>query len=286
MAAHTAYLSELLGLGDPAMASLVDAEVPALEAGLARLRARAAGPDDGKPAFLTISSGSGGREAMDWARMLLRMYDKALHKMGLEHECAYLDATDDGGIRTVTLRVLGASYGRLRGESGVHRLSRVSPFDQADRRQTSFAKVEVIPESEAKVLDVDVDVDVEEEDIETKACRGGGPGGQAINKKASVIMMKHKPTGIVVRCQDGRSQNHNRQVALALLKSKLAKIARDEADRKDAKKRSESPRATFGAKYRRTYVLSQHPMIHDHVTGVECQRTQSVLDGDLGLLEG
>jgi peptide chain release factor 2 len=276
-------LGELLGLGDQAIELLVEAEIASLEAELLRLRAMSSGPDDGKPAFVSISSGSGGREAMDWARMLLRMYDKALRRMGLDFECVYFDATDDGGIRSATLRVFGAAYGRLHAEAGVHRLSRVSPFDQADRRQTSFAKVEVIPESEANVADQDVDV--EEEDIETKACRGGGPGGQARNKTSNVIMIKHKPTGIVVRCQDGRSQTHNRQTAMALLKSKLAKMSMDEAERKDAKRRAESPRATFGAKYRRTYVLSQHPAIHDHLSGKTTGNVVDVLDGDLSCFE-
>lgn len=267
-------------MGDDSLLPSLEAELAVLSDELDRLKP--IGPDDDKPAFLTITAGSGGREAMDWARMLLRMYDRFIRDMGMDCDCVYLDVNDDGGIRTTTLRVSGA-FGRLASEAGIHKLSRVSPFDHADRRQTSFAKVEVISESDAKVDDVDIDV--REEDLKTIACKGGGPGGQAKNKTSNVIVMKHLPTGIVVRCQNGRSQLHNRKTALALLKSKLAKIAKDAVALEDSKRRAEAPRASFGCTCRRTYVLSQHPMIYDHVTGVDCALIQEVLDGNLGLLE-
>jgi peptide chain release factor 2 len=208
--------------------------------------------------------------------MLLRMYCKHAIKVGLSMELIDMTPYEPDGIRTATLRLAGDSpYGRLKTESGVHRLSRVSPFDQADRRQTSFASVEVIPEArEAKLV-------VDPKEIEAWTCCGGGPGGQHVNKRETVACFRHIPTGISVRCQNERSQAANKVAAMGLLMAKLAKKLDEDRRTEEAKSRDAAPRAAFGGRHARTYVLSQRPAIHDHRTGKSTSQVDDVLNGDL-----
>jgi peptide chain release factor 2 len=272
-------LAELASLGDESMTEHVDAECSRLENEIASLTAVAAtpaGPDDRKAAYLAIKAGSGGREACNWAEMLLRMYAKRVAKLGLSAEFVDFSPNEPDGIKTAVLRIEGDNaFGRLKDETGVHRLSRVSPFDQADRRQTSFAAVEVVPEAARTEGDV-----MEDKDLEIDFCCGGGPGGQNVNKRETTCVIKHVPTGLGVRCQNERTQEANKAMALELLRAKLLKRKKqqeEDANRLAAKSR---PQASFGNEYRRTYVLSQHPRCDCHMTGNSTLRVWDVLDGD------
>jgi peptide chain release factor 2 len=256
------------------------AGLESLSAEVSRLGRLLYGPDDHKVAYMTIKAGAGGREACNWAEMLLRMYVKWADKAGLEPSLLDISYHEPDGINSATIRVSGElAFGHLKDESGVHRLSRVSPFDQADRRQTSFAAVEVIPEAPPEdelVLDP--------KDLEVTYCCGSGPGGQKINKTEVVAQVKHLPTGIMVRSQECRSQQENKRVALQILASKLRRLREAERDEEAAKQKALAPKAAFGNSYRRTYVLSQHPAIHDHKTDKSTTAVDSVLNGDLDLV--
>jgi len=222
-------------------------------------------------------AGSGGREACNWAEMLLRMYGKWFDRLGLSAEIVDMIYNNPDGIKSVMIRVDGQrAYGQLKNETGVHRLSRVSPFDQADRRQTSFSAVEVMAEAAPSV-----EFAIDEKDLDVYYCCGSGPGGQAINKTEVVAVVKHLPTGIIVRSQKTRSQQQNKVDALAILKSKLISRLEDEKRSEQKEIKKAAPKAAFGNEYRRTYVLSQHPGIHDHLTDKSTTQIQDVLNGNL-----
>lgn len=247
-----------------------------LEAQLAAINSKQRCPEDYKAAYLTIIAGSGGREACNWAEMLLRMYSKRISKLGLQAEFIDFVENEPDGIKTVTLKVEGhLAFGHLKDEPGIYRLSRVSPYDQADRRQTSFAAIEVTPEAEEKDDEV-----MKVRDLDIWTCCGGGPGGQNVNKRETTVVIKHLPTGVSVRCQNERSQDANKAVALELLRAKLVKRRAAEEEVELLKQKAAAPKAAFGNEYRRTFVLSQHPGVHDHLTGKSTTRTQDVLDGD------
>ncbi len=274
------YLLEIFGLEDQALMEQAELEAQKLEPLFAKAISLMNGPDDNKAAYFCIMAGSGGREACNWAEMLLRMYAKWITKLGLEPDISDIIYNEPDGIKVVMLRVEGSmAYGKLKNETGVHRLSRVSPFDQADRRQTSFAAVDVIPEALP-----DAEFVIEEKDLDVYYCCGSGPGGQAINKTEVVAVVKHLPTGIIVRSQKTRQQQQNKADALAILKSKLVKLREAEKDAEAAKIKKAAPKAAFGNEYRRTYVLSQKLGIHDHLTGKETTRIWDVMNGDLDLV--
>lgn len=234
-------------------------------------------PGDQLDAFMTIRAGSGGKEAQDWAQMLLRMYCKWASRCGLEVEMMDIVYADIG-IRSVVLRINGpGAYGRMKTERGIHRLSRVSPYDQADRRQTSFSSIEVIPHHAKSDLFVDP------KDLDVYYCCGSGPGGQAINKTEVVAVVKHLPTGIIVRSQATRSQQKNKEVAIGILRSRLVEMQREEERSEKDARRKLARKPSFGGEARRTYVLSQHPAIHDHHTE-KTGRVKDVMDGDLSSL--
>ncbi len=266
-----AFLSELDSLGED-----VTREADLLEPRLAGMESLSKGPDDHKSCYVTIQAGSGGREACNWAQMLMRMYVKMADRLGLGTTMIDVAPHEPDGINSVTIMVIGEAYGRFKHEVGVHRLSRVSPFDQADRRQTSFASVDVVAEAPPEV-----DFAIDPKDIEVSYCCGGGPGGQAINKTEVVAKVKHLPTGIIVRSQESRVQQRNKEIALGILKSKLIKLRDEERDAEAAKQKELAPKAAFGGQHLRSYVLSQHPAIHDHRTGKSTMRIGDVLDGDL-----
>lgn len=276
MSKQMSYLLEIAELDEPDLQGQLESEVAVLESSLSDAMMLASAPDDHKAAYLTIIGGSGGREAFNWADMLLRMYAKRISKLNLEAEFIDFVPNKPDGIKTVTLKVTGERpFGKLKAEAGIHRLSRVSPFDQADRRQTSFAAVEIVPEAnESKGLVVDP------KDLETWTCCGGGPGGQNVNKRETVVNIKHLPTGISVRCQNERTQEANKAIAMELLLAKLEKKMRQEDEAKFAAMKEMAPKAAFGNEYRRTYVLSQNLGIHDHLTGKSTTEVKEVLDGD------
>lgn len=232
---------------------------------------------DSANAILTIHAGSGGLDSQDWAEMLLRMYLRYAEREGFK--TTVLEATNDeeAGIKSATVMVEGNdAYGFLKAERGVHRLVRISPFDSAHRRHTSFASVLVSPE-----FPDDVDVDVRTEDLKVDTYRASGAGGQYVNRTDSAIRITHLPTGIVVTCQNERSQHMNRQVAMHVLKSKLYEMALQERENELASVVGDKKETTWGSQIR-SYVLHPYTLVKDHRTGLEKGSVQAVLDGDIG----
>ena len=236
------------------------------------------GEYDSHPAILSIHAGAGGVDAQDWAEMMLRMYTRYLGELGFEHEIDDLQPGEEAGIKSATLTVEGEhAYAILEAERGVHRLVRISPFDSNSRRHTSFAGVDVVP------LVEDAPIEIDTEDLRIDTYRSQGAGGQHVNTTDSAVRLTHRPTGIVVACQAERSQIQNRTRAMALLKSKLADLARDEQRRELDEIRGEQTEAGWGRQIR-SYVLQPYQQVKDLRTGTEVGNVQGVLDGSLGRL--
>ena len=241
-----------------------------------RLATLLTGEYDGKNAILTFHAGSGGTEAQDWAEMLYRMYTHWAEKHGFSYKLLdYLDG-DEAGLKSACIQVDGENaYGYLKGEAGVHRLVRVSPFDAAGRRHTSFAALEVIPE-----LDNSIQIEIRPEDIKMDVFRSSGAGGQHINKTSSAVRLTHIPTGIVVACQTERSQFQNRDTAMNMLKAKLLEIKeREHLDRIEDIKGTQAQIA-WGSQIR-SYVFMPYTLAKDHRTGYEMGNINAVMDGDI-----
>ena len=272
---------ELLGLlieeGDAASAASLTRDVERVEQRVADLEFRRmfSGEMDAHNAFLDIQSGSGGTEAQDWANMLLRMYLRWGERRGFKTELVEISAGEVAGIKSATLRFEGAyAFGWLRTEAGVHRLVRKSPFDSGNRRHTSFAAVFVSPE-----VDDDIEIEINPADLKVDTYRSSGAGGQHVNKTDSAIRITHIPTGIVVACQNERSQHKNRSTAMKQLKAKL--YEREMQQRRADQQKLEDSKADIGwGSQIRSYVLDQS-RIKDLRTGVEKGDTQAVLDGAL-----
>lgn len=233
------------------------------------------GEMDGANAFLDVQSGSGGTEAQDWAEMLLRMYLRWGERRGFKTELIEVSPGEVAGIKSATVRFEGDhAFGWLRSETGVHRLVRKSPFDSGHRRHTSFAAVTVGPE-----IDDEIDIDINPADLRVDVYRASGAGGQHVNRTESAVRITHEPTGIVVQCQNDRSQHKNRATAMKQLKAKLYEL--EMAKRRSAQAEVEAAKADIGwGSQIRSYVLDQS-RIKDLRTGVEIGNTQAVLDGDL-----
>ena len=228
-------------------------------------------------AILTVHAGSGGLDSQDWAEILLRMYLRYAEREGLK--ATVLEATNDeeAGIKSATVMMEGDhAYGFLKAERGVHRLVRISPFDSAHRRHTSFASVLVSPE-----FPDDVDVEVKAEDLKIDTFRASGAGGQYVNRTDSAVRITHIPTGIVVSCQNERSQHMNRQVAMHVLKSRLYELALQERQDQLASVVGDKKESTWGSQIR-SYVLHPYTLVKDHRTNFEKGNIQAVLDGDIG----
>lgn len=234
------------------------------------------GPHDASPCFLQINAGAGGTESCDWASMLLRMYLRYGERKGFRSEVVDTTEGDGAGIRSVTVAVTGPyAYGYLKAENGVHRLVRISPFDANKRRHTSFASVFVYPDVEEET-----EIEVKEADLKIDTFRAGGAGGQKVNKTDSAVRMTHLPSGIVVTCQNERSQHQNRAMAMKILKARLYEQEMEKKKVERDKVESQKKDIAWGSQIR-SYVLHPYQMVKDHRTNHETSQTQAVLDGDL-----
>jgi peptide chain release factor 2 len=239
-------------------------------------------PYDERPAIVSVFAGAGGTESQDWAEMLLRMYLRWAERNRMKTEILEATEGEEAGLKSATFSVDGRyAYGRLKSERGVHRLVRISPFDSQKRRHTSFALVEVMPE-----VDEAAAVEIREEDLRIDTYRASGAGGQHVNKTDSAVRITHLPTGIVVTCQNERSQIQNRERAMAVLRAKLVERAEQEREAEMAQLRGVHVEAGWGNQIR-SYVLQPYTMVKDLRTGVETANPTAVLDGDLdAFMEG
>ena len=236
---------------------------------------------DRNNAILRLNAGAGGTESCDWASMLLRMYTRWAERKGYSVETLdYLDG-DEAGVKSVTIQINGENaYGYLKAEKGVHRLVRISPFNANGKRQTSFVSCDVMPD-----IEDDIDIEVNEDELRVDTYRSSGAGGQHINKTSSAIRITHIPTGIVVQCQNERSQHQNRDKAMQMLKAKLYLLKQQENAEKEAAIRGEIKEIGWGSQIR-SYVLQPYTMVKDHRTNAESGNAQNVLDGNIDLFLG
>jgi peptide chain release factor 2 len=263
---------------DPAMSAEVEADLEAAETAVGRLELQTMlqGPDDGRDAILTIHPGAGGTESQDWAEMLMRMYVRWAERKGFAVSVLDLMAGEEAGIKSATIEIAGEyAYGFLKAEKGVHRLVRISPYDSQKRRHTSFASVFVYPD-----VDDTIEIDLREEDIEMDVYRASGAGGQHVNKTSSAVRLTHVPTGVVVTCQQERSQFKNREVAMKMLRAALYQRKLEEQQAaKDAIEATKSDNS-WGNQIR-SYVFQPYTMVNDHRTERKVSDVQGVMDGDL-----
>jgi len=256
----------------------VAARVADLGAKLGRLQFKTmlSGPEDPSSAFLSVHAGAGGTESCDWAAMLLRMYLRWAEREGYQTDIVDTHSGEEAGIRSATVHIQGDwAYGYLKSEIGVHRLVRISPFDASARRHTSFAAVDVVPD-----IEDDIQVKLKESEIEMEFFRSSGPGGQHVNKTSSAVRLRHIPTGIVVQCQNERSQHKNRAIALKLLQAKLYQHERQKREKELEKLYDEKGEIAWGYQIR-SYVLQPYQMVKDLRTDLKTGDPGSVLDGDL-----
>lgn len=263
---------------DPGMLTELEQEAEALEKAYEQGEFALAlgGPHDPDPAILAIHAGAGGTEAQDWAQMLMRMYLRWAEQRGFKTTITNMTEGEEAGIKSVTIEIDGPfAYGYLKAEKGTHRLVRLSPFDSNNRRHTSFAKVEVLP-----VLDEDIDIEINPKDIEIEVYLSGGAGGQNVQKNATAVRIRHLPTGIIVTCQNERSQTQNRESAMRVLRGRLYELEQERLSEEKAKLKGENVQADFGAQIR-SYVLHPYQLVKDLRTDLETGNTGAVLDGDI-----
>ncbi len=263
---------------DESMEADVKAELDAIADGLEALQLEVllSAPYDANNAILTLHAGAGGTEAQDWTQMLLRMYGRWAERHGFAVETADLLPGDEAGVKSATLFIKGHNaYGFLKSEKGIHRLVRISPFDAQARRHTSFSACDIMPE-----IDDNVDVNINMSDVRVDTYRASGAGGQHINKTSSAVRMTHEPTGIVVQCQNERSQLQNREQCLKMLRAKLFELEMEKKEAELAKLEGDQQKIEWGSQIR-SYVFQPYTMVKDHRTGCEMGNVQAVMDGEL-----
>jgi peptide chain release factor 2 len=263
---------------DPEIADELEEQIRVVQSRLEALEEERlfSGPYDSGDALVTVNAGAGGTDAQDWAEMVLRMEMRWAEKRGFEVELLEVSPGEEAGIKSGTFRAKGENaYGLYGSEKGVHRLVRLSPFDAAHRRQTSFAGVEVSP-----VVQEAGDVQIDDDDLQIDTYRASGAGGQHVNKTDSAVRITHRPSGIVVQCQNERSQSSNKATAMAMLRSKLVELEERKRREEIARERGEAQDVNFGSQIR-SYVLHPYTMVKDHRTDYEMGDINRVLDGDL-----
>lgn len=264
--------------GDDSLEDEIAEELSQCRKKLDQLGAQAtlSGKYDSLNAILSINSGAGGVDAQDWVDILLRMYLRWAEEHGYSYNIVEETPGEIAGTKSVTVIISGPmAYGYLKAEAGVHRLVRISPFDNNRRRHTSFASVDVVPE-----IEQDIEVEINPEDLKVETYRASGAGGQHVNKTDSAVRITHLPTGIVVQCQNERSQHANRRVAMSILRSRLFDLKRREQEAKLAELRGEHQKIEWGSQIR-SYVFQPYTIVKDHRTGVETANVQAVINGDL-----
>ena len=233
-------------------------------------------PDDKRNAIVAINAGAGGTEAQDWVEMLFRMYTRWGEDKGMEVEVIDYLPGDEAGIKNVTFTVTGSyAYGHLKSEHGIHRMVRISPFDATGRRHTSFASVSVLPE-----VDTDITIEIDENDLRIDTYRASGPGGQHVNKTSSAVRITHLPTGIVVQCQNEKSQHRNKEMAMKVLRSKLYEAEKEKLDQKKHEIHQTQKEIAWGSQIR-SYVFNPYRMVKDHRTNTEEGNVDRVMDGGI-----
>jgi peptide chain release factor 2 len=263
---------------DPEIASELEEQIAGVQARLDELEEERlfSGRYDSGDALVTVNAGAGGTDAQDWAEMVLRMEMRWAEKRGFDVELLEASPGEEAGIKSATFRVKGENaYGLYGSEKGVHRLVRLSPFDSANRRQTSFAGVEVSP-----VVGEAAEVQIDDDDLQIDTYRASGAGGQHVNKTDSAVRITHRPTGIVVQCQNERSQSSNKAEAMAMLRSKLLELEERKRREEIAREKGDAQDVNFGSQIR-SYVLHPYTMVKDHRTDFEMGDANRVLDGDL-----
>jgi peptide chain release factor 2 len=280
LAADVQDLDALVELAaeDPTIEAELEEHLASAQQRLAELEEQRlfSGAYDAGDALVTVNAGAGGTDAQDWAEMVLRMEMRWAQSRGFEVELLEVSPGEEAGVKSATFRASGENaYGLFAAERGVHRLVRLSPFDSAHRRHTSFAGVEVAP-----VVEAAGEIEIDEDDLQVDTYRASGAGGQHVNKTDSAVRITHRPTGIVVQCQNERSQSSNRATAMTMLRAKLLERQEREREQEIAREKGESQSADFGSQIR-SYVLHPYTLVKDHRTGREMGDVQRVLDGDL-----
>ncbi len=263
---------------ETSLISDIEKNIDILEKKIKRLRLETLlkGKYDKNSAIISLHAGAGGTEAMDWTSMLYRMYTRWCESKGYKVDVLDMLPGEEAGIKSVTFQATGVNaYGYLKAEKGVHRLVRISPFDSSGRRHTSFSSVDVMPE-----LDDDLEIEVKPDEIKVDTFRAGGAGGQHVNMTDSAVRITHLPTGIVVQCQNERSQIQNRETAMKVLKARLLERKEREAEEKLREMKGEMKRIEWGSQIR-SYIFHPYSMVKDHRTGIEIGNIQAVMDGEL-----